>query len=373
MEKERRTGETPLTAKEAWRARADKNRQQNSAAGSGGAESRYYGPMQPRSRKGQRPVIVFAFILAGVILLGLILSAVGFEFGHSDRNVSETADASGKHLSVLFIEGTISEDDTDYDHQYVLDCIDGMMENDQNKGMMLYVNTPGGGVYESDEVYLKIREYQQKTKRPVYVYMASQATSGGYYISASADKIVANRNCWTGSIGVTLGTLLDLSGLLEEYDIKTETITSGKNKAMGSMLEPMTEEQRKIFQSLVDEAYDQFVEIVAQGRNLDEKRVREIADGRIYTASQAQKLQLIDQVVNTYQDALTDMKEEYGLTDCEVYEFRYEPSYGLFDGLIESIDRLAGAAGQEGDISAIVELMEKNGELPLQYLCEVTK
>ncbi len=81
------------------------------------------------------------------------------------------------------------------------------MDNSDNEALMLYVDTPGGGVYESDELYLKIKEYQETTERPVYAYFASQATSGGYYISASADRITANRNCRTGSIGVTMGTL----------------------------------------------------------------------------------------------------------------------------------------------------------------------
>lgn len=109
--------------------------------------------------------------------------------------------------------------------------------------MILFVNSPGGGVYESDELYLKIKEYQEQTECPVYAVMGSMAASGGYYISAPADKIVANRNTWTGSIGVTIGTLYDISGLLEQYGVKTETITAGRNKAMGSSVEPMTEEQ----------------------------------------------------------------------------------------------------------------------------------
>ena len=91
-----------------------------------------------------------------------------------------------------------------------------MAEDDRNKGMILYVNTPGGSVYASDELYLKIKDYQETTGRPVYSSMQSQATSGGYYISAPCDKIIANRNCWTGSIGVTMGTFIDISGLLSD-------------------------------------------------------------------------------------------------------------------------------------------------------------
>ena len=124
-----------------------------------------------------------------------------------------------------------------------------MIDDGENKGMILYLDTPGGSVLASDELYFKIKEYQKKTKRPVYASMQSMAASGGYYISAPCDKIIANRNCWTGSIGVTLGTMYDVSELLDKIGVKTNTITSGENKAMGSSVEKMSREQREIFQS----------------------------------------------------------------------------------------------------------------------------
>ena len=122
-----------------------------------------------------------------------------------------------------------------------------MMDNSDNEALMLYVDTPGGGVYESDELYLKTKGIPGDHRAACICDFASQATSGGYYISASADRITANRNCRTGSIGVTMGTLYDVSGLLEKYGIKAETITSGENKAMGSMTSPLTDEQKQIF------------------------------------------------------------------------------------------------------------------------------
>ena len=94
-----------------------------------------------------------------------------------------------------------------------------MARDDNNKGIVLYLNTPGGSVYASDELYFAIRDYQEKTKRPVYAAMQSMAASGGYYISAPCDKIYANRNCFTGSIGVTMGSYYDISELLDKYGI----------------------------------------------------------------------------------------------------------------------------------------------------------
>ena len=364
------------TARDIWHA---KNRSQGAAAqqtvNQGGPQ--YYGrpPENGKGRmKNKKPFMIFGGILAGIIVLAVVFGLAGT--GSGTEYVGDLSGASGireDHIGVLYVEGEIGSSGGTYNHEYALDAVGGMMDNSRNCGLMLFVNTPGGGVYESDELYLKIKEYQETTGRPVYAYFASQATSGGYYISACADKIAANRNCWTGSIGVTLGTLYDISGLLEKYGIKTETITSGANKAMGSMTSPMTAEQKQIFQSLVDEAYDQFVSIVADGRGLDKEYVKKIADGRIYTAAQALDIRLIDDIVNTYDDAIDDMMDEYSLYDCEVYEFRYEPETGLLDGLIESIDRAAASLAGNSDISALAEMMEDNEEIPIQYMCKEIK
>lgn len=318
-----------------------------------------------------KALIIIASIISGLLLLGGIIAftaSMSSMIG-STEGISGAASVSGSHVGVLYVEGTISESDDTYNHQFALDAVQGMMDNSDNEALMLYVDTPGGGVYESDELYLKIKEYQETTERPVYAYFASQATSGGYYISASADRITANRNCRTGSIGVTMGTLYDVSGLLEKYGIKAETITSGENKAMGSMTSPLTDEQKQIFQSMIDESYEQFVSIVADGRGLDTDYVKSIADGRIYTAKQAESIKLIDGVVDTYDDAVSDMTEQFGLEHCDIYEFRYQPQAGLLDGLVQSFDRFAEAFSSGSDISALEKIMENNSEVRLQYMC----
>lgn len=347
----------PVSARDSWHSRNEQSGKKNSRG----------------KRSNIRALLIFAAILIGITILAFAVSVVSDFVADRDGQSSGAANIGEKFIGVLYIEGTIGQDDPAYNQEFNIDAVEGMMTNDNNKAMMLYVNTPGGGVYESDELYLKIREYQDKTKRPVYVYMASQATSGGYYISASADKIAANRNCWTGSIGVTLGTIFDVSGLLDEYGIKTNTITSGKNKAMGSITEPVSSEQKKIFQSLVDEAYDQFVGIVADGRNMDEADVKKLADGRIYTARQALKNGLIDKVVDSYELAEKDMIEEFDLEGCEIYDFRYEAEESIIDTLVQSIDKIADASAGESDIAALVELMDSDGSLPLKYMCEVRK
>lgn len=322
-------------------------------------------------RKVNRSVVIFGCIVAACILSAIILRIS--DVGEGSGKEVEAAGVRGEHIGVLYVEGTIGEDSETYNQQYIIDTISAMTENDDNRAMLLYVNTPGGGVYESDEIYMKIKEYQQTTGRPVYSYMASQATSGGYYISAPADKIIANRNCWTGSIGVTMGTLIDVSGLLEKYGISTETITSGENKSMGSMTEPLTDEQKSIMQSMIDESYDQFVGIVAEGRNLSRDYVETISDGRIYTAYQAKDLKLIDDVTATYDEALQQMMKENDLYYCDVYDFKYEEEPGLLGSMIKSIEKLTSAAEESSDISALTKLMEKQDMMEPQYICEVVK
>lgn len=296
--------------------------------------------------------------LNGTLLSSTTDNSVSTDFGHD-------------YIGTIYIEGTISEDaGGTYNHQYLLNAIDAMIADDENKGMILYVDTPGGSVFASDELYFKIKEYQEKTERPVYASMQSMAASGGYYISAPCDKIIANRNCWTGSIGVTLGTMYDISELLDNLGIKTNTITSGANKAMGSNVEPMTSEQRAIFQSMVDEAYEQFVDIVAEGRDMKISKVKKLADGRIYTVKQALDNGLIDQI-GTFEEAAADMKKTYELGDCAVESFT-APVTSDWTSLL---GRAAGAASGKNSLSAeaIEQLLDLNGKFAFSYLCPIDK
>ena len=228
-------------------------------------------------------------------------------------------------LARIDVSGTIQPSYSDpftvpagYDHDLYMELVDALMDDDQNKGILLYVDSPGGTVYESDEMYLKLMQYREKTSRPIYAYFASEACSGGYYISMAANEIYANRNAWTGSIGVII-SLMDYQGLSEKIGVREVDITSGRNKAMGSAWEPMTDEQRGIFQGMVNEAYAQFVDIVTAGRKLDRARVLELADGRIYTAQQALDTGLIDHIAGE-EDAFKAILEKAGLEpDAEIY------------------------------------------------------
>lgn len=338
------------------------------------AEIREYDMEELGGRKKSRlkkSLIVFGCVLAAVIILAVLVNSIKGAIWGEDQGIA----ASGPYIAVMYVEGSITSGQTDtfglpvgYQHGWTLDKIDMIAADSDNRGLILFVDSPGGGVYESDELYLKLKEYKEATGRPVYAVMGSIAASGGYYISTAADRIFANRNTWTGSIGVTIGTIYDITALLEKYGVKTITITAGDNKAMGSMVEPLTAEQQAIFQSLVDEAYEQFTGIVSEERGIGLEDVKAIADGRIYTAKQAYEIGLIDSI-GTFEDALYDMKEEYDLWGCEVIDVVYKNN-SLLAGLLNgaSIPDLRG-----GDVSAILDIMKDESGFPISYECTLLK
>ena len=327
-------------------------------------------------KKSHKGLIIFLIIL-GVALALLLIGGMALKNTVQSYNPWEPAaveydyDTNQDYIGLIDIQDEIGGTGTYlqpsyYDQDWILEQIDDMENTPANKGLILYLDTPGGSVYETDEVYLKLLEYKEATGNPVYAVMGSMCASGGYYLSCAADKIYANRNTTTGSIGVTFGTMLDISGLLADYNVKTNTITSGPNKAMGSMYEPMTDEQRAIFQSLIDEAYDQFTGIVAEGRHMDIAKVKELADGRIYTAKQAREAGLIDEVCS-YNDAISDICEEAGLPVEQVYEYQYQPETSLFGMFFEALTQERGVNSADQDLAALIKLAQQ-GELKPMYL-----
>ena len=247
-----------------------------------------------------------------------------------------------------------------YNHDLYMKTINDLIDNDKNKGILLYVNSPGGTVYESDELYQKLMEYKEKTGRPIYAYFASEACSGGYYISMAADKIYANRNCWTGSIGVIV-SLTNYKELMDKLGVKEIDITSGANKAMGSGGAELTDEQEQILQSLVDEAYDQFTGIVAEGRDLPIATVKKLADGRIYSANQALENKLVDSVMGE-EEALSSFKKDFGIDDEEEF---FVPGSDSITDIFGSLFGKASSLKEKSELELLKEMMNdnKNGEL----------
>ena len=316
-----------------------------------------------KSQENKKPVRNFVIFVCVVLALAVIGGIVAYFY---DRDYP-----SDDYMGLVEIQGSIMEsEDSDglfssgggYNHQQILAAIEDIKNDDYNKGLILSMDTPGGSVYLSDELYLKIKEYKEVTKRPVYVYMKQMDCSAGYYISVLGDEIWANRNTMTGSIGVTLGEMFDISELMEKYGVKVNMINSGKNKAIGSMYEPMTDEQRAILQSLVDEPYERFLDVVAEGRNMDKEKIRALADGRIMTASQALSNGLIDKI-GTYDEFLEHIQSQKGLGDAEVVVINPSEESPLA-GFLGKIN--LKNLRSEGDLAVIERFAEKKwGVQPL--------
>lgn len=264
-----------------------------------------------KTNKGLVVLIVIAAIALGSALISKITSVIGksgldpveldertsenlFDFAWGQKET--TPKIKNDYVGVLYIRGVITEAGRSYNQKWVMKTLNNFRKDKKNKGILVFVESPGGSVYESDETYLALKEFKKVTGRPVYAYFGSMAASGGYYIGCSADKIFANRNCLTGSIGVIAGQSVDATALFEKLGVKVTTIHSGKNKIMGSYSEKFTAEQKEIMQSISDEAYEQFTGIVSENRNLEINVVKKLADGRVYTAKQALEHGLIDEI-----------------------------------------------------------------------------
>ena len=205
-----------------------------------------------------------------------------------------------------------------YNHQAFLQQLDTVMEDDSIAAVLLVVNSPGGGMIESDAIHRKLMEIKAQDK-PIYVSMGSMAASGGYYISTPADKIFAYRETITGSIGVILQAM-NLSGLMEKVGITYETITSGEHKDMFSSTRPSTEEEIAMLQELVDDSFTAFVDVVAQGRNMSTEQVRKLADGRLLGGKQALEAGFIDEIGDEEQ-ALAAIRADFDLQDASYFGY----------------------------------------------------
>lgn len=258
------------------------------------------------------------------------------------------------YIAVLHVEGVIEDSGETYNQNWILDTIDELGRDRKNSGILLYIDSPGGGVYQSDEVYLALEDYKHSTGNKVWAYMGPLAASGGYYIACAADVIYANRNTLTGSIGVISATSVDLTELMKKYGIKMTTVTAGKNKNMLNINSPMTEEHRAIMQGIADEAYDQFTDIVSQSRNMKIEKVRALADGRIYTAAQAEANGLID-YVDTYENTVDNMLDAIDEEDLSVKHFRFERKKTVSDYLYRGASFFAKKTGIEAELADSVK------------------
>jgi protease-4 len=197
--------------------------------------------------------------------------------------------------------------------------LDAAADDKHVKAVVLRINSPGGGVTASDIMYEDLCRFRRQTHKPVVCCMMDVAASGGYYLSMGCDRIFAHPTTVTGSIGVIM-SLYNANGLAKLVGVESTPIKSGPNKDIGNPLRPMSEPERAILQGMVDSFYSQFVQVVVRGRGLPEERVRALADGRVYTGIDAQKLGLVDEI-GYLEDAIEHAKQMACLKDMSVVAY----------------------------------------------------
>lgn len=276
----------------------------------------------------------------------------------ANKKTLEKGDSKNK-IAVLSYEGAIGDGQV-YDD--FMDQLDDVYDDDSVKGVIMQVNSPGGAVYNSEQIANKIKKIQKDKKIPVFTVMKTMAASGGYYISAPTDRIYASNETLTGSIGVIMSST-SFQGLFEKYGIKQQNITTGKMKDAGSAGKDMTDEQKKYFQDLINSSFDRFVKIVSQGRSMKEDEVRKLADGRVYDGAQAKNNGLVDKI-GDLDLAIEDMKKDFKLNNPEVYQ--YDNDMASFSRFFSKAENLLNK-NSSSDLSIIKELMEKDSPLPMYY------
>ncbi|ARK31727.1 signal peptide peptidase SppA [Halalkalibacter krulwichiae] len=287
--------------------------------------------------------------------------------GHEwTEQVIEAGEELGGSIVVLELSGVIQDvgdgglfQAVGYRHQMFLSQIEHAAKDPSVEGIIIRVNTPGGGVVESAEIHEKIVQAQVEYDKPIYVSMGNMAASGGYYIAAPADKIVASPQTITGSIGVIMESI-NVAELAENYGVKVNTIKSGPYKDIMSAMREMTDEDRDILQSIIDESYDEFVRIIAEGRNMTENEVRAIADGRIYTGNQAFELNLVDDL-GSLDDTISMMRDLVG----EYNVIKYEPHVGFPQFLSMSMQKLTQG---DHELATLERILSTDRSPTLKYI-----
>ncbi len=197
--------------------------------------------------------------------------------------------SSEDRIALIRIEGVIM------DSQTTVSELKRFSENPSIKAIVLRIDTPGGGVVPSQEIHDAVKRVRNKSNKAVIASMGSVAASGGYYIAAATDRIVANPGTLTGSIGVIMETA-NVEGLLQKIGVEGVVIKSGKFKDVGSPLRKMSVEERGLLQGVMDDVHRQFIEAVAEGRSLELRTAQTLADGRIFTGRQAKEAKLVDEL-----------------------------------------------------------------------------
>jgi protease-4 len=256
------------------------------------------------------------------VLLGLFVISIGVFFYFTSRDESFWG---GEKIAIIEVKGVL------LDPQPTIEKLTRFRKNKEIKVIILRIDSPGGGVGPAQEIYAEVKRTQREKK--VLASVGSVAASGGYYIACAADTIMANPGSITGSIGVIVESL-NVEELLKKIGLRSNVIKSGKHKDIGSPMRPMTEEDRRLLQGVLDNIHEQFIQAVAEGRNLPVEKVRPLADGRIFSGQQAKDLGLIDTLGNL-EDAIAMAAEIGGITGEPEIIYPERKRFSILDYILQ--------------------------------------
>ena len=267
-----------------------------------------------KRKSGGYIALVLAIAFVGVIAVSVTSSIRNALFPDTESYSAEPEN----NIAIVSILGEIGSGSFDafgnptssYVHYRTLEYIYDLTKSTKNRGIFLYIDSPGGTVFETAEVYQALTAYRAVTGRPVIAFAQHTMASGAYYVACAAEKIYANPSAIVGSIGVYIQHF-DLSGYYEKLGLSTEYIKTGENKAMGNEFEPLTDEQRDIYQKIVDENFEQFLNVIIQARGYEKNELLPLADGRIYSVSQAVDHGLLDGA-GSYGELLSNFQSSRG-------------------------------------------------------------
>ncbi len=291
------------------------------------------------TKKGFRRTVwtVCLGMLAGCAPTGFLVTPVRVKRELTESTVYRDSRLARDKIALIEVSGVLSNarrsglfGDGENPVSLFVEQLDRARRDKAVKAVILRINSPGGTVVASELMYDELRRFRKKTGKPVVAVMMDVGASGAYYLACGCDEIVAQPSTVTGSIGVIMHTL-DISGTMNMIGVKSEAIASGPRKDIGSPFRPMTDEEREIFQTLINEMYERFVKVVVEGRpKLSESEVRRLADGRIYSAGQALKLGLIDRIASL-REVIGALKKRLDLSRVRVVAYHrpldYTPNY----------------------------------------------
>ncbi len=273
--------------------------------------------------------VIIGIIIIGSFLIFSLLMVFAFLGISSDEGMFLAG--MGKRVAIIDLHGVIS------DPADVVRQLKKYAKDSSVPAIVIHIDSPGGGAAASQEIYEEIKKAKEKGKR-IVASMGSVGASGGYYVACAADTILANPGTLTGSIGVIFQFPV-AEELFKKIGLRFEVVKSGEFKDVGSMNRRMSEGERKLLQSVIDDTYDQFVQVLVENRYLSKEEIYDIADGSIFTGRQARELGLIDEL-GTLEDAIAIAGEMAGIEGPPKTIKESRRKLSIFDLLTQKIDDL---------------------------------